>query len=185
MIYWYGEADESYALDMECDGEAADRDEVRARMVTRAAIDEAFPSWATEWHERRKSLSLRELKRIATSARSLRVRCVVAQALSLASLNLSDAFRPQADGEFVGYGAVLTWRADDITVRVFDDHGNGAVQAEYVDWIGEAEFDLDDPETLRGWLTAIEPHLEGIRRLDALIHELSTGDWSRVPKGVR
>jgi len=105
--------------------------------------------------------------------------------LALEKLNLNDEFRPNGDGWFVGYGAVLTWKPDDIAVRVFDDFANDAVQGDFVDWMGEAEFSIGEPETLRHWMEGMEVRLKGMRLLDNLIHELSSGDWHRVPKGMR
>jgi PRTRC genetic system protein F len=183
--YWYGESDESVALDEQCGDDPGMRATMRQEMVTREKIDAAFPEWATQWPGMRKRLTRRTMQRIATEARSSRVRQVVADALALDRLDLDDAFRPNADGWFIGYGAVLTWRPGDIGVRVFDDFANDAVQGDYCDWMGEFSFDIGEPRALSEWMQAMEVRFEGMRRLDALIHELSTGDWRRVPKGFR
>lgn len=183
--YWYGERDESVALDEQCGDDPGMRATMRQEMVTREKIDAAFPEWATRWPGTRKRLTRRAMQRIAAEARSARVRRVAEDALALDRLDLDDAFRPNADGWFVGYGAVLTWRPGDIGVRVFDDFANDAVQGDYCDWMGEFSFDIGEPQALSEWLRAMEVRFEGMRRLDALIHELSTGDWRRVPKGFR
>jgi PRTRC genetic system protein F len=183
--YWYGEVDESVALDEQCGDDPGARAALRQEMVTREKIDAAFPAWATQCPGTRKRLTRRAMQRIATDARSARVRRVAEHALVLDRLDLEDAFRPNADGWFIGYGAVLTWRPGDIGVRVFDDFANDAVQGDYCDWMGEFSFDVGEPQALSGWLQAMEFRLAGMRRLDALIHELSTGDWRRVPKGFR
>jgi PRTRC genetic system protein F len=183
--YWYGESDETMALDEQCGDDPGERAAMRQEMVTREKIDAAFPEWATQWRGRRKRLSRRALQQIAVSARSLRVRRVAECALALDRLDLDDAFLPDTDGWFVGYGAVLTWKPGDITVRVFDDFANHAVEGDFCDWMGEFEFDIAKPQVLREWVQAMQPRFEGMRRLDDLIHELSTGDWRRVPKGMR
>jgi PRTRC genetic system protein F len=183
--YWYGEQDESAALDEQCGEDPAEREAMREEMVTREKIDAAFPAWATQWPGQRKRLSRAALQRIAKGARSCRVRQLMSDVLALEKLNLNDEFRPNGDGWFVGYGAVLTWKPDDIAVRVFDDFANDAVQGDFVDWMGEAEFSIGEPETLRHWMEGMEVRLKGMRLLDNLIHELSSGDWHRVPKGMR
>jgi len=183
--YWYGESDETMALDENCGDDPGERATMQQEMVTRAKIDAAFPSWATTWPRSRKRISRRELKRVATSARASRVRAVAEAALALDRLDLDEAFRPEAEGWFVGYGPVLSWKRNDITVRVFDDYGNDAVQGDYFDWIGEFSFDIEDAQAVGEWMAAMKVRLEGIRLLDTLIHELSTGDWCRVPKGFR
>jgi PRTRC genetic system protein F len=183
--YWYGEADEGVALDEQCGDDKAAREAMRQDMVTREKIDAAFPAWAVHWHRSRKGVSRRELQRVATEARSARVRGAAADALALLRLELDDRFRPDADGWFVGYGAVLTWAPGDITVRIFDDFANDAVQGDYCDWMGEHSFGLDTPQAVIDWMAAMEIRFEGMRRLDSLIHNLSTGDWRHVPKGFR
>lgn len=45
-IYWYGEDNEEAALEENCGDDAAERDAMRADMVTRRAFDEAYPKWA-------------------------------------------------------------------------------------------------------------------------------------------
>ena len=183
-FYWYGDKDETTALDEQCGDDSGQRATMRDEMVTREKIDAAYPKWATEWGRKRNAVSRHRLKQIAEMARSVRVRRVAQHALELDRLDLDPSFRPDADGWFVGYGAVLTWKTNDITVRVFDDYGNDAVQGDFCDWMGEFEFDIDKPQELRDWMDRMEVRLRGMRLLDDLIHELSTGDWRRVPKGL-
>jgi flagellar biosynthetic protein FliP len=47
FLYWHGEDDEGMALEEMCDT-PEEREAMRAEMVTRAAIGEAFPPWALE-----------------------------------------------------------------------------------------------------------------------------------------
>lgn len=183
--YWYGEQDESVALEEQCGDDPNEREAMREQMVTREKIDAAFPPWATQWPGQRKRLSRRALQAIAGRARSRRVRALVSDLLALEALDLSDEFLPDGDGWFVGYGAVLTWKPDDIAVRIFDDFANDAVQGDYVDWMGEFDFSIEEPDALRRKLGAMEVRFAGMRLLDGLIHELSSGDWHRVPKGMR
>lgn len=183
--YWYGETDETMALDENCGDDPGERATMQQEMVTRAKIDAAFPSWAITWPDSRKRISRRELRRVATAARASRVRAVADAALALDRLDLDESFRPEAEGWFLGYGAVLSWKEDDISVRVFDDYANDAVQGDYFDWIGEFSFDIEDPQAVREWMAAMAVRFEGIRLLDSLIHELSTGDWRRAQKGIR
>ena len=189
--YWYGEDDESTALAEYCDDDPAERAATQQEMVTRAKIDAAFPAWAISWASNRQRVTRRELKQIATSARGVRVRQVVQAALALDRLDLDNSYLPDVDGAFLGYGPVLAWKPDDVTVRVFDDYGNDAAQGEFCDWIGEFSFDVNEEhddhnhQALSQWMAAMKVRLDGVRLLDTLIHELSTGDWRRVPKGFR
>lgn len=183
--YWYGETDEREALAERCAENEAEREAIREEMVTRDKIDAAFPAWATEWTGRRQRLARRALQRIGREARSPRVRAVVQDTLALSRLEMGDEYRPDIDGWFLGFGAVLTWRTSDIAVRVFDDYANEASQGDFGDWMGEFRFDLDDADAVRTWADAMEVRFEGIRLLDRLIHSLSTGDWRHVRKECR
>jgi PRTRC genetic system protein F len=182
--YWYGEQDEQMALDEQCGDDPGERATLQEDMVTRAKVDAAFPSWATQAPGGRKRLRRSDLSRIARDARSARVRRVAELALALDRLDIDDRYLPDEEGWFVGYGAVLSWHPDDIAVRIFDDFANYAVESEYFDWIGEFTFSLDEPQALQAWMASMQACFEGIRWLDTLIHELSTGDWRKVPKGL-
>jgi len=182
---WYGENDESFVLDERCGDDEAERSAMREEMVTRDKIDAAFPEWAIRWRTRRKLVGRQALRRIATAARGERVRRVAEDAMALLRLDLDARFRPEFEGSFVGYGAVLTWRRGDIAERIFDDYMNDASQGDAYDAIGEFSFALDDVKAAREWVDAMDVRFEGIRRLDSLIHTLSTGDWRRVPKGFK
>lgn len=87
-------------------------------------------------------------------------------------------FDPDADGEFVGFGAVLSWREGDVTTRIYDDLLNLAHQGEYCESMGEVRVPLDDPCAFAAWQLAMADRFEAIRRIDTLIHRLSAGDWS-------
>lgn len=182
---WYGESDETFVLDERCGDDEAARSEMREEMVTREKVDEAFPAWALKWTGRSKAVSERALRRVATAACSARVRGVADDTLALLRLELDDRFRPEFEGCFAGYGALLMWHEGDIAARIFDDYMNDAMQGDAYDTVGEFTFGLDDAQAVREWRDALELRFEGMRRLDSLIHALSTGNWRRVPKGIQ
>ena len=105
------------------------------------------------------------------------MRAIAADALSLARLRIKDAFSPAVDGEFVGWGAVLSWREDDLTVRVYDDLVQLAYQSEFCDRIGELDMALDAPQAMRSWQRAMRLRFKAIRLIDRLIHLLAGGNW--------
>ena len=49
MMYWYGEEDETFALDEACADDEEARAAMREEMVTKARMTEAFPAWALAW----------------------------------------------------------------------------------------------------------------------------------------
>lgn len=182
-FYWYGESDESVALDEQAGDDEAEREALREQMVTKEKIDSAYPQWALKRPKRRKRVSQRELKRIAATARSALVRQVADATLALSSIKLDGRFRPDEDGWFVGFGAVVTWQQGDITVRIFDDYVNYAYEGDAYDTIGAHELSFDGPTCTLDWMAAMEVRFEGMRQLDRLIHALSTGDWLHTSKG--
>ena len=84
-----------------------------------------------------------------------------------------DEYRPEIDGEFIGFGAVLSWRADDLTVRVYDDLINNAHQGEFCDVMGDVFFDLKEPRAMGAWQRKMHSRFDAIRLIDALIWRLS------------
>ena len=100
-------------------------------------------------------------------------RDVAALLTKLARLKIKDDCRPEIDGEFIGFGAVLSWRADDLTVRVYDDLINNAHQGEFCDVMGDVFFDLNEPRAFAAWQRKMRSRFEAIRLIDALIWRLS------------
>ena len=52
MMYWYGEEDETFALEEACADDEEARAAMREEMVTKASMTEAFPAWALAWQAR-------------------------------------------------------------------------------------------------------------------------------------
>ena len=183
-LYWQGESDEEAALDMMCeDDNEADREAMRDEMVTRAMLDAAYPEWARRWlvrpekgRRRRKgeaALRLCDLRRAAKTLTDPAMRAIVADALALSKLD--DSFRPDIDGEYIGFGAVLSWDEADITTRIYDDLLNLAHQSEFCDRMGEAVISLDDPGALGACFARLGLRFEAIALIDRLIHALCHG----------
>jgi PRTRC genetic system protein F len=182
-VYWYGEEDEETALDMHCGGDEAEREAARAEMVSRDLLDDAFPAWARTWPGRRsrerepaglKTIDLRKaLPRLADP----RQRGIVADAIALARLHIADEFRCDCDGEFVGFGAVLSWSESDLTIRVFDDLMQQAHEGDCYDRMGEVQIALNMPSALKKWQQAMRPRFKAIGLIDRLIGALSGRDW--------
>ena len=101
---------------------------------------------------------------------------MVEDALALAGLDIDDSFRPDIDGEFVGFGAVLSWRDGDVTTRIYDDLLELAHRGEYCEHMGEVRVPLDDPGAFGAWQRAMVDRFEAIRLIDRLIHPLSAGN---------
>lgn len=173
-VYWCGEADEEVALDMECGDDEEARATMREEMVTRCKLDDAFPAWALG--TARKGLSLASFTRMARDLSDPVARGIAAAALALARLRIEDEFRPDVDGEYVGYGAVLSWREDDLTVRIYDDLLQLAHQSEFCDLMGELRIDLDAPQVMRSWQRRMRVRFNAIRLIDTLIDRLSGGN---------
>ncbi|CAM3421056.1 PRTRC system protein F [Paracidovorax anthurii] len=185
-VYWQGEMDEETALDMMCeDGDEADREAMREEMVTRRMLDDAYPDWARRWPVRT-GKGLRQpkgvpawrpcnLRRAAKTLTDPGLRQIAADALALSRLTLTDDFRPDIDGEYIGFGAVLSWDEGDVTTRIYDDLINLAHQAEYCDRMGEAMIPLDDPGALQAWFYRMGQRFRAIGLIDRLIYALSAG----------
>lgn len=174
-IYWCGDENEEVALDMECGDDEEEREAMREDMVTRKKLDEAFPAWAIAT-PRKRFLSRAALARLAQGASDSLGRDIAADVLALATLRIEDEFRSDVDGEYIGFGAVLSWREDDPTVRIYDDLLQLAHQSEFCDRMGELEIALDAPQAMRGWQCAMRVRFRAIRLLDRLIDRLSAGN---------
>lgn len=175
-VYWCGEEDEEAALDMRCEEDAseADREVLRAEMVTRSMLDAAYPEWARRWPRgedspTRRSRALRRAAKAADPA----IRQIASDALALSRLHFDDVFRPDSDGEYIGFGAVLSWLSGDVTVRIYDDLLQQAHESEFCDRMGEIAIALDDPGALGAWQRAMDSRFEAIRLIDRLIHQLA------------
>ncbi|GIK76251.1 MAG: hypothetical protein BroJett021_52390 [Chloroflexota bacterium] len=174
MLYWYGEEDETFALEEACGDDEEARAAMRNEMVTKAHVTEAFPAWSLAWQP--ETLDAARLARIAEDNGDAFTRDVASLLTRLARLKIKDDCRPEIDGEFIGFGAVLSWRADDLTVRVYDDLINTAQQAEFCDVMGEVFFDLREPRALRAWQRKMRVRFEAIGLIDELIWRLSEAD---------
>lgn len=173
-VYWCGEADEEAALDMECGEDEQARAAMREEMLTRQKLTDAFPAWALT-HPRNR-LSLAAFQRMAEELSHHPARDIARDALTLARLRIKDEYRPDIDGEFIGFGAVLSWHEDDVTVRIYDDLLQLAYQSEFCDLIGELEIDLDTPQSMRIWQREMRIRFKAIRLIDSLIYKLSEGN---------
>lgn len=181
MIYWHGENDEEAALDMMCEeGLEADREAMRDEMVTRQMLDDAYPDWGRKWlaysgkavqgRRRPRPCSLR--KAVKTLA-DPRMRQIAADALALSQISLDDSFRPEIEGEYIGFGAVLSWRGGDVTTRIYDDVINLARQDACCDRMGEKQVAMDDPDALAAFFHCMAVRFQAITLIDRLIHALS------------
>lgn len=178
-VYWCGEENEETALDMQCGEDEAEREAARAEMVTRDLMDDAFPLWARTWPGRRArdagpaGWQTIDLRRALAVVADPRLRVIVADAIALARLRIDDAFRCDCDGEFVGFGAVLSWSESDLTTRVFDDLMQQAHEGECHDRIGEVQMALNTPSAMKKWQLAMRPRFKAIGLIDRLILGLS------------
>ena len=179
-VYWYGEEDEETALDMQCGDDDEDaREAARAEMVSRDLLDDTFPVWARTWPGRRTKdclpnlWSTIDLRRAAKQLADPRQRAIVGDAIALARLRIADDFRCDCDGEFVGFGAVLSWTEGDLTTRVFDDLMQHAQEGECCDCMGEQRMALSAPAAMTQWQRAMRPRFKAIALIDRLIGRLS------------
>jgi len=171
MLYWYGEENEEIALDMYCGKDEQERQAMRSQMLTRAMLDEAYPEWARGWMKERSRRC--RLHHAAQTITDPRLRQIVADAQALSQLQCDDSFRPDAEGEYIGFGAVLSWEEGDVTTRIHDDLIQMAYQGEFCDRMGELRIPLDDPGALGAWFHAMWPRLKAIGLIDRLIHQLT------------
>jgi PRTRC genetic system protein F len=174
-VYWCGEPNEDEALDSQCGDDAEAREAMRSEMLTRADLDAAYPDWARSWlrpaaDQPPRRCSLRRAARVLADPR---LRQIVDHAQRLGRLRCDDGFHPTVDGEYIGFGAVLSWRPGDVTVRIYDDLLQIAHEGECCDRMGEQRVALDDPGALGAWLRAMRPRFAAIGLIDRLIHALA------------
>jgi len=178
-VYWYGEEDEETALDMHCGEDEAEREAARAEMVSRDLFDDAFPAWARTWPKRRgwkgepSGWKTIDLRRAMLRVLDPEQRGIVTDAIALARLRIDDSFRCDCDGEFIGFGAVLSWSESDLTTRVFDDLLQQAHEGECYDRMGEVWIALNAPSAMKQWQQAMSPRFKAIGLIDRLIAALS------------
>lgn len=174
-LYWYGETNEEFALMESCGDDEEAKEAMRADMVTRAKLEAAFPAWALSPSTHR--ITSRALKAVDTTGWHSSAAEFVADLLRLDRLKVRDDCRPDVDGEFIGFSAVLSWREDDMTVRIFDDGVNSASEAEFCDIAGERFISLDAPQEMAEWLKSMRRRMRIIALVDRLIWRLAHADW--------
>jgi len=175
-LYWHGECDEEVALDMNCGDDEAERAAMREQMVSKASLDAAYPQWARQWSSLEIGQCARLLRRAIKRLRDPEHKAIAADALALCVLEVDDSFRPDVDGEFIGFGAVLSWTPGDVTCDIYDDLRNMAYEGENCAHMGEIEVPLDDPGKFSAWQQAMGSRFEAIRLIDRLIYRLAGRD---------
>lgn len=173
-VYWCGEENEEIALDMHCGEDKGAKAAMREEMVTSQTLTQAYPDWARRWPPG--DARARRAPSLSSMARKLedpKVQQIAADALALSRLRIEDEFRPDIDGEYIGFGAVLSWRESDVTVRIYDDLLNLAHQAEFCDRIGELQMPLNEPQRMADWQQAMRTRFKAMGLIDRLIHQLS------------
>ena len=174
-LYWYGEDDETLALEENCGDDTQAQAAMRADMVTREKVLAAFPSWAL--NPARHRIKSAALKRLDTREWPGSAVELITDLLLLDRLRVRDDYRPDIDGEFIGFAAVLSWHEDDLSVRIFDDGVNLATQAEYCDIAGECMASVQEPEVLRAWIKGMPRRMKVMAVADRLIWRLMHPDW--------
>lgn len=178
-VYWCGEDSEDIALDMHCGDDEQEREAMRSEILTRAMLDQCYPKWAQQWMGRsaKRRCGAGNLRVAVASITDPRLRQIVADAVALSRLRFKeDTFRPDIEGEYIGFGAVLSWVEGDVTTRIYDDLLQIAQQGECCERMGELRIALDDSAALGAWLRAMRPRFKAIRLIDRLIHQLSVRD---------
>lgn len=170
--YWMGEADETEFLYSECGDDKDAWEAMRADMVTRAEIEQAFPPWTLH---RPPPLTPRRLHVISSEHADAYVRRAATLAAALMNTRTHSDFTARREGYFTGFCAVLCWRDEDIAVRVSDDYAHYAWQGDSYEEIGEVVLPLSDPSALRKWMRAMVPNLHAIGLIDQLLLHLVEG----------
>lgn len=184
-IYWYGEQDETLALDEQCPDDPAQREEMRESMLTLAAFEKTHPKWALHWQEPLKPLKPRTLRRLAADlAPSSPLRFVCERTAALLDLPLGCRMGTESgeiDGEFCGYAGLLCWsESEQMTSRIADDMMQMVYESgEGVEECGAVRLRLDEADDLLTWLSRMTHWFEAVRLIDQLIFALVHGDWSK------
>jgi PRTRC genetic system protein F len=175
-LYWHGESDEEVALDINCGDDEEERAAMREQMVSKATIHAAYPEWARQWPSLEIGQCARLLRRAIKRLRDPEHKAIAADALALCALEVDDSFRPEAEGEFIGFGAVLSWTPGDVTCAIYDDLRSTAYEGENCAYMGEIEVPMDDPGKFSAWQQAMGSRFEAIRLIDRLIYRLAARD---------
>lgn len=173
-VYWCGEENEEIALDMQCGEDEESRAAMREEMVSGQTLTQAYLDWARHWPPGSpRAFRAPSLSSMSRKLGDPKAQQIAADALALSRLRIEDEFRPDIDGEYIGFGAVLSWRESDVTVRIYDDLLNLAQQAEFCDRIGELQMPLNEPQRMADWQQAMRTRFKAIGLIDRLIHQLS------------
>lgn len=175
-LYWHGESDEEVALDIYCGEDEDERAAMREQMVSTATLEAAYPEWARKWPSLDMGQCARLLRRAIKRLRDPEQRAIAADALALCALEVDDSFRPVVDGEFIGFGGVLSWTPGDVTCDIYDSLRNLAYEGENCAHMGEIEVPLGDPGKFSAWQQAMGSRFEVIRLIDRLIYRLAARD---------
>lgn len=156
----------------ECGLDTEEADEMRESCIDRVDIVEHTPEWVFSLGSD-KLLEDVTLKRIAKRSADPLSRAVASAIIALRAAPepydyLRDAM--ENDGEFVGFGAVLRWSADDYTPAVLETLWEQAQNSgEGFEACGYHEQIADDVEGLRGWMANLAVTFRTVRLLDQLI----------------
>lgn len=174
-LHWDGCDDEEYVLDMTCGDDTAERESVRETMITASDFNESYPQWVlNDWnHRQRLAHCKRFLKRCLNQLADPSTRKIASDALALSRLHIGKSYLVKGEGFFIGYGGLLSWQKNDLTVALFDDLYNTAMQDECFDEIGAAEFPLATPLAFSQWQRNMRPQFRAISLIDRLIYGLS------------
>jgi PRTRC genetic system protein F len=149
--------------------------QMRESCIDRADILERTPQWVFSVRDAN-ILKDRTLKRIARRSADPLCKAVASAILALRAAPepyhyLRDAM--ENEGEFVGFGAVLRWRADDLTPTVLDGLWEQAQNSgEGFESCGFHAQAIDDVDALRQWITNLTAMFRVLKELDQLIASL-------------
>jgi PRTRC genetic system protein F len=168
---WGGaESIDEHVKDYDLDAEEAAQ--MRESCIDRADILERTPQWVFSFRDAN-ILKDRTLQRIVKRSAD-----PLSQAVASAIIALRAAPEPypylrdimENEGEFVGFGAVLRWSADDLTPTILDALWEQAQNSgEGFEACGFHAQAIDDVDALRQWMTNLTAMFRTLRLLDELI----------------
>lgn len=172
-LYWLGGEDETEALELLREEGGSDEDV--AAIVTLQDFKEAFPAWTLlstpDGNHADADVAL--LRQAEVRLGDPQQRRIAALALALAGVDIDRDYAVRTEYDNIGYGAVLCWMEDDLTVRVSEAMAENAYASDYCDLIGETVIPIDEPLAMQDWMRHSVPHLEAIRLIDQLLWELA------------
>ena len=112
------------------------------------------------------------LRHAAKTLADPHLRQIATDALALSRLTLTDDFKPDIEGEYIGFGAVLSWDEGDVTTHLRRP-STSRIRPEYCDHMGEVMIPLGDPGALGAWFQRMGQRFEAIGLIDRLIYALS------------